>query len=161
MGLVFGWGLGDMATHDDWQWYSGRDGETYQFGPYANKADAVREAQDDACGEFQDDDGVWKVGVHVCEATNPPIRLADWVGADRLIERAEDDLVDSDRVGHDFDEGPFFSCTAAQENDLLSAIKVACDEWQARNGLVFTCNTFLNMRNQEYLVVDHPNTEAA
>lgn len=150
-----------MDSHDGWRWYSGRDGEIYQFGPYDNKAAAVADAQNDACGEFQDDNGVWKVGVHLCEATNPPIRLADWIGANSIIERAEDDLVDSDRVGHDFDDGPFFSCTPEQEVDLEVALKAACDEWQTRNNLIFKCNTFQNIRNAEYLVVDHPSKETS
>ena len=145
-----------MATHDEWLWYAGRDDEHYQFGPHKTRDDAIAEAKDNCCGDFQDDKGVWKLGIHLCEATNPPIPLSDWIEADWVMEQAETSLTDNDRVGSDFDEGPFFDCTPEQEKDLEAAIKLACNEWQARHNLVFTCSTFLNMRNTEYLVLDHP-----
>ena len=150
-----------MTIHSDWRWYSGRSDEIFQFGPYENKDDAIKEAQDDASGEFQDDNGDWKVGIHLCEATNPPLLLSDWIDADYIVDRAEESLCDSDRVGHDYDDGPFFLFLSSQENDLIAALKKACDDWQARSGLTFTSTTFQNVRSNEYLVVDHPNNTDA
>jgi len=75
-----------------------------------------------------------------------------------MLETAEDNIADSDRVNYEYgDEGPFFGCTPEQERDLEERIKRACDEWQEEHGLVFKSNTFSASRNREYVVVAHPN----
>ncbi|SKA19964.1 hypothetical protein [Consotaella salsifontis] len=144
-------------ANDGWNWWAGYDEETMLWGPFDTKEEAVNAGREDAGGEFQDADGVWKVGVHVVEARNDPLRLADWIDVECLIERAEEDLSESDRTGYEGDEGPYFECSHEQEVDLASRIKAACDEWQAAHGLVFTCRTSSAMRNDEYVVVSHPN----
>lgn len=138
-----------------WKWWAGTNEEIMTYGPRDTREDAIREAQEDRMGEFQDEDGTWKIGCHVVEARQDPLRLADWIDVDRLLERAEESLADSDRVGAEGDEGPWFECTPEHERDLAERIARACDEWQAAHGLVFTCQTFSASRNAEYVVVPH------
>ncbi|MCB1419779.1 MAG: hypothetical protein KDJ74_12595 [Notoacmeibacter sp.] len=53
---------------DKWQWWSGRDGETYTQGPFDTRDDAIDEAfaQDDI-EEEQLPDGTWVGHVYVAE----------------------------------------------------------------------------------------------
>lgn len=139
----------------DWKWYAGTNEEWFGIGPCNTREEAIEEARQDACGEFQDEDGTWKVNVHVVEAKNEPLRLADWID-DAPLERAEDIIIDSDRVGAEGDDGPWFEATPEQEKDLLRRLQNACDEWQEYHGIVFTCKTFSASRNQEQVIVSHP-----
>lgn len=145
---------------ENYKWYGGYNDEECQYGPYSAKEEVISEAVDDRMGEFQDEDGKWKIGVHICEARNEPLRLADWVESDRLLERADEDVYESDRVSGDYDDGIVFKCTPEQERDLQQRIKAACDEWQAAHGLVFTVRTFSHTRSHEYVVVDAPELGA-
>lgn len=147
-------------ANDGWAWWSGHDEEWMNCGPCDTREEAIEEARQDACGEFQDEaDGKWKVSVYVVEARQDPLRLADWIETDRLLERAEESLYDSDRVSGEHDDGPWFECTKEQEADLAARIKRACDEWQEAHGLVFTSQTFSASRNHDHVVVPHPNDD--
>ena len=148
-----------MSNETGWAWWSGRSDEWFEHGPFSAREDAIDEAQCDASGEFLDEDGIWKVGIHIAEARQDPLRVADWIGADWILDRAEDLLCDSERVSSENDDGPWFEVTKEQESDLVDRLKRACDEWQDAHGLVFTCNTFSAMRNAEYVVVPHPSDE--
>ncbi len=68
----------------------------------------------------------------------------------------KDNLADSDRVGANGDEGPWFEVRPHQEADLIASLKRACDEWQTRHGLVFTCRTFSASRNEERIELPAP-----
>jgi hypothetical protein len=140
-----------------WGWWSGTSEEVYTHGPFDTKDEALEAARQDASGEFQAEDGTWLVHVYFCEATNPPLRLADWIGADQLIERAEEEIADSDRTDYEFDEGPFFDVKPDQEKDLITRIEAACDDWQKDHGLIFTCRTFAAVRNNGDIALPHPN----
>lgn len=141
----------------DWQWWGGAHEEVCTYGPCDTKEEIIAEAVADGIGEFQAEDGSWKLGVHVCEARKDPLRLCDWIGdADELLERAEESLGDSDRAS-EHDDPPYFDCTKDQQADLENRIKAACNDWQTAHGLVFTTWTFSASRNHEYVVVDHPS----
>lgn len=144
------------AAPNYWGWWAGPNEEICTIGPYDSRDEVVAAAKSERLGEFQDDEDVWKLGFHICEAEKAPLRLADWIEADRLLERAEEALSDSDRVGCDGDDGPWFEATKEQEADLEKRIAAACDEWQAAHGLVFTCMTFSNSRHHEHVVCAHP-----
>lgn len=142
-----------VPTTAPWQWFAGSDEEWCTVGPEDSRDAIIQAATSDRLGET-DDDGSWKLAFHIVEARQDPLRLADWIECDRLIERAEDNVADSDRTGSEYDDGPWFKCTPEQEKDLEERIKRACDEWQAAHGLVFSCSTFSHTRNQEHVVVD-------
>lgn len=54
-------------------------------------------------------------------------------------------LADSDRIGPDYDEGPWFDPPPEAIADLTARLRRVCDEWQADHKLVFTCRTFERM----------------
>jgi hypothetical protein len=139
-----------------WGWWAGADEEYCTIGPCGSREEVIAAAQQEAMGEFRDDDDIWKLRFWICEAEKRPLRLADWIEADRLLERAEEVLSDSDRVGCEDDEGPWFETTNEQDADLRKRIAAACDEWQAAHGLVFTCKTFSASRNHEHVMCKHP-----
>ncbi len=145
-----------VDTTSPWQWWAGKDEEVFTVGPEDTREAIIQAAIDDCLGECQDDDGTWKLSFHIVEARQDPLRLADWIEADELLERAEDGVADSDRTSSENDDGPWFECSPEQEKDLQERIKRACDEWQAAHGLVFTCITFSHTRNSEHVFIDHP-----
>lgn len=147
-----------MST-SDWKWYAGTNEEHMIYGPCDTREEVIEEGRQDRVGEFQNDDGEWMVGLHVVEARSAPLRFADWIDFDGLIERADESVLDSDRASSEFDEGPFFDPTPVQSADLEARIKQACDDWQTAHGLVFTCQTFSHTRNHGYAVAPHPNDD--
>lgn len=132
-----------MEDQRDWQWYQARHEEGSYGGPYGSRDEAIAEGR----GEWGDDDdgGFW-----VAEATNPPVKLSDWIGADDLIERAEEAVFDNDRASSEWDDS-IFEASKEQKADLKARISAACDEWQKAHGLTFHCSTFEAMRNVEHI----------
>ncbi len=142
-----------IVTEGPWQWWAGRSEEWFDVGPEGTKAAIIKAATNDSLGE-NDDDGSWKLSFHIVEARQDPLRIADWLDLDALIERAEDNVADSDRVASENDDGPWFECSPEQEKDLRQRVARACDEWQAAHGLAFKTATFSHTRNSEHVVVD-------
>lgn len=139
-----------------WQWWGGLHQEVCIYGPCTTREQVIEEAVADGTGEFQAQDGSWKIGVHVCEARKDSLKLSDWIGAiDDILEQADERVSDSDRSS-EHDDLPYFDCTQDQQVDLEARIKAACDEWQAAHGLVFKTWTFSASRKHEHVVVDHP-----
>lgn len=138
-----------------WGWYHSADEEQMSAGPFASREEAIADGKGYGYASFpsEGENPVDLVSFHIQEAANDPLRLADWIGADRLIERADEEVSESDRVSSDWDDGAFFECTAGQEEDLQERIRRACDEWQAAHGLIFTCHTFSRWRNGEVVTV--------
>lgn len=137
---------------DGWAWWAGADEEAMTVGPCATREDAVDEATSDQLGEFKSEAGDWLLCFHVVEARKDGLRLADWIDADTLLERACENVSDSDRAGEN-DDGEYFNVSEAQEKDLIERVKRACDEWQAAHSLVFTTWAFSATRNQEQVTV--------
>ena len=150
-----------LPTTSPWQWWAGSSEEWCTVGPEDTRAAIIQAATNDSLGEFEHEGGGWNLGFYIVEARQDPLRLADWIESDRLLERAEDNVADSDRAGSEYDDGPWFKCTPEQEKDLEERIKRACDEWQAAHALIFSCSTFSHARNQEHVVVDHPQNATA
>lgn len=146
-------------SHDGWKWYSGNDEEHFSLGPFETRQDAIDTARDDACGEFQDVDGSWKVGIHLVEARKESLRLSEWIDVERMIERADEDVGESDRASEN-DDPPYFDIGPAYAAVLERRIKAVVDAWQKSSGLTFDTYTFSAMRNPEYVVVPHPYNEA-
>ena len=149
-----------VPTTSAWQWWAGSDEEWCTVGPEDTREAIIQAATNDSLGEFEREGGGWNLGFYIVEARQDPLRLADWVEADRLLERAEEGMADSDRVSSEYDDGPWFECTPEQEKDLEERVKRACDEWQAEHRLVFSCATFSHTRNREHVVVELPDDRA-
>lgn len=140
----------DNATKAEWGWWAGRDDEWFTFGPEPTREAAIESAIQDGCGEYEYG-GRTHHSFHIVEAKQEPLRLADWIGVSWMLEQAEERLMDSDRVCSEYDDGPWFEATKEQEADLATMLKAACDAWQAKHDLTFTCSTFSHARNHEYV----------
>lgn len=152
-----------------WAWWASDGGEVYRVGPYASRKEVIKQAIAEELGWHEvpqepSAEGaaltppVLRLSFQICEAENPPLRLSDWLpDADYLLDHAEDQVADSDRVASECDEPPYFEgITPAQRADLEQSIKAAVNQWQERHGLVFTVRTFADMRNEETVTVILP-----
>lgn len=149
------------SQESPWQWWAGSNEEWCTVGPEDSRDAIIQAATNDSLGEFENDKGGWSLGFHIVEARQDPLRLADWIDSDTILERAEDNVADSDRVSTEFEDGPWFECTPEQEKDLEERIKRACDEWQTAHALLFSCSTFSHTRNQEHVVIELPTDAVA
>lgn len=148
-----------MPAESPWQWWAGEGEEWCTVGPEATREAIISAATKDRLGEFEHEGGGWNLSFYIVEARQDPLRLADWIEADRLLERAYEGISDSDRVSIEYDDGPWFDCTQEQEKDLVERVKRACDEWQEAHGLVFSCTTFSHTRNKEHVIVELPSSK--
>ena len=143
-----------------WQWWAGANDEWFTVGPCDTKEEAIHQAIGDEVGlrfDKSQDPPCWTQSFQVVEARQDPLKLSDWIDAERIIERANEALADSDRVSSEINDGPWFEAAVGQESDLIRRIKLACDEWQAAHGLVFHSNTFSHQRNSETITPDLPS----
>lgn len=136
-------------TAEGWFWFASSDGEAFQIGPCATRDEALKSAAIDEIG-VETPEGY--IVFHITQATNPPLKIADWLRLETLIEGAGENLAESDRVASDFDDGDAFAVTSEQDKDLQERIRKACDEWQEAHGLTFRVHTFAAMRNNETIV---------
>lgn len=146
-----------IPSESPWQWWAGEGEEWLTVGQEDTREAIISAATNARLGEFQHDGGGWNLSFYIVEARKDPLRLADWIHDCDIIDHAEDCLADSDRVASEFDEGPWFTCSAAQKKDLQERINRACDEWQAAHGLAFSCATFSHTRNEEHVIIKLPS----
>jgi hypothetical protein len=128
----------------DWKWWVGQGGERYTSGPHDSREQAIEAGREEYTGDAFD----------ICEAKQDPLKVSDWIDADRMLEWAEEQVEDSERVCWEFDDPPYFPVKPDQEKDLVERIKRACDEWQEAHCLVFTVSTFSAVRNHETIPED-------
>lgn len=144
-----------------WEWWAGKDEEYFTIGPCATREQAIQEAVDDGICEWPvdgSDPEEWEHRIHLIEAQQAPLRLADWIDSDTVLERADESVADSFRVT-EYDEGPWFEATAEQEADLAARLRRACDEWQAAHGLTFNAQSFSSVRATDFVVVPAGRSE--
>ena len=138
-----------------WGWWYGRNDESGMTGPFETRQIAIDEAvAEGSFVETEDEQDVHRF--HVVHAEKAPLRLADWIDVESIIERANEDVAESDRAAREDDEGPWITPDAAQEADLLARFKAVCDDWQKAHGLVFTTYTFSRQEAGEDLAIPVP-----
>lgn len=120
---------------NDWNWYAGRDEETFSVGPCADREEAIQQGKD-----YFDEDGFF-----IVEATKavwaPPV-------ADRIIT---DMLENSDDL---FSEDyPELTGTVEQQMLAESELQRLLDEWMDKyRDIIFpTPWAFAASRNAEYI----------
>lgn len=143
----------DTQWTGPWQWWAGANEEWMTIGPCDTRQQAIDEAVQDGFGEIQGEDGAWRNAFYVCEARQDPLRLANWIGADTALERADEDFANNYHLAEE-DLGPWFEATAEQEADLCGRLRKACDEWQRDHNLRFHTPTFSASRNGEFIITD-------
>ncbi len=128
-------------TDNNWKWYAGSNDEYYSVGP----CDTRQEAIDEGRGNFGHESGFY-----IIEAEKVNLTLADYIGADVVLEEAEERACD---LG-DEDGTPIFDVTEDQEKDLISHLRNACDAWQTKHNLIFVPWHFTNSSNAEFIEAD-------
>lgn len=146
----------------EWAWWAGRDDEFFTVGPCTSREEAISAAVRDGCCEDRADDGEGFVNrIYLVEAQNAPLRLADFIDVEQMIERADEDIGESDRVSYEFgDEPPYFDPTPEQTADLTQRVKAAVEAWQDAHGITVTTCTFSATRNREFVVLPAPEKAA-
>lgn len=134
--------------HAPWQWWAGISDEYLTVGPCPTREAVIAAAMDERLGEIEVD-GNWFCYFNICEARQDPLRLADYIDVESMVERADEAVSESDRIIYEHDEGPFFDPPQAQLIDLEAKIKAACDAWQVEHGLRYVPNTFSDVRSEE------------
>lgn len=125
-------------TENKWKWYAGSNDEHYAIGPCETRDDAIQQGRVD----FGDD-----VGFYIIEAQKVHIRLADYIGADNVLEEAEERAYDLTNEDGD----PIFDVTEDQYKDLSSRLRTACDEWQKAHAINFIPWAFTSTGNAEFI----------
>lgn len=143
----------------EYKWYASRDEEYCTVGPCDTREQAIAEAIDDCMGEYEADDGSYRLSFYIMEAKNEPLKLSDWIDVDRMLEDADEKVGDSDRVAYEYDEPPYFEFDGKLYKDLEARIKKACDDWQTEHNLVFRVTTFSHVRGTEHINVEAPKNE--
>lgn len=145
-------------TELNWKWYAGDSEEHFDWGPYDSREAAIECAVDDGCGEFQDDDGVWKLFIHLIEAVNDPLKLSDHFHLESWYDDLDNGVL-YELGDHDNNESVPIGSTPEQDAELEREIKATIDAWQERHKIVVQPWGFQNSRNSEYIVVDRPTPE--
>lgn len=122
-----------MSDQDEWSWYSGFDEESYGFGPFGSRQEALADVEG------------YDRTIYLVEARKATVFLADYIDTDRLIEEANESAYDL--MGEDAE--PLFEISAEAESDLLQRLKTAALEWQAYHKLKFIPWRFTETRNAE------------
>jgi len=129
-------------TEKNWKWYSGDNNESYSFGPFDTREEAIEEVR----GQYGDD-----VDVYVTEAYKEPLKLSSYISRDfveTLLEHAEECVAD---LGDEYGEHLTFDVSGEQQKDLRAMLKATVNAWQEKHGLKFTTWRFTDTRNEEFI----------
>ncbi|WGG58142.1 MULTISPECIES: hypothetical protein [Brucella/Ochrobactrum group] len=129
-------------TEKNWKWYSGDNNESFLFGPFDSREEAIAEAR------AQNGDNI---GVYVTEAYKEPLKLSAYMSADTIetiLENAESTVAE---FGDEYGEYTTFDVSDEQAGDLRAILREAIDAWQEKHGLKFTTWCFTDSRNEEYI----------
>lgn len=142
----------------EWHWWASYDGgEHMTIGPAETRDQLVQMVEDDRCGEYQTEDGTWRIKADIGEYRQNHQDLARWFDAERFIEDAAERM-DDDACGSDEDgeRHPVEEISKEQEADLEASVRAAIREWQSRHGLKLRSYWFYESRNEERLDIAHP-----
>jgi hypothetical protein len=141
----------DAPSRDHIFWYYTRSVDTVIWSVgYLSRDEAIAAAR----AEEMDNPGP----LFVIKAYNPPLRLADYLPVDTILDLAEDAVVESGRVYTQIDKGPYFFVSTQQKQDLSERLCRACDEWQGAQGLVFRVGSFKDLSEPEAIHSADPET---
>jgi hypothetical protein len=154
--LLMGDGGEVMIDEKRWGWWSGTT-DGVSFGPFATREEAIEEAMN--AGAFVElepeppDYPDWRVSLYVVEGVQPTVDMMQ-VEGDDVLENLECCRYE-DWVGED----GFFDVTDEQQKDLTDRLTRALHEWAAANGIAPRTWMFVDTRNDEMVILPHPQNE--
>jgi hypothetical protein len=121
-----------------WQWYAGRDEETFTVGPCSTRDDIIAEAQCDFCGE----------GFHIVEATKGTMQR--WLpSGSEIVEQMFERSSDDGAFGEDYGEPTGAAEEQAAADADLDAVLLS---WYGRHKDIFPVPwEFAASRNAEWI----------
>ena len=125
-----------MMTEQEWKWYAGSNEETFEYGPFDTREQAIAEL-----------DGY---GGYVIMARRVSLRLSKYFDADTFLENAEDRSCDMANEDGD----PVFDIDSDHKADLEARVRAAIEVWQYANGLTFIPWAFSGTKNLERVNAD-------
>lgn len=120
-----------MNNEQEWKWYSGADGSSYENGPCNTREQAIAELD----GE----------GGYVVMARKVPLRLSQHFDTQSFLESAEETAYDMANESGD----PLFDVTKEQQDDLQARVRAAIEAWQYAHNLTFMPWTFSETKHEE------------
>lgn len=120
----------------EWHWYGGDDGERYYIGPYASREQVIADINRDGLER-----------AYIVEAAKQPVKLSAYFSVDSLTDALLDDVIADPEGDHDIE----INATPAQTEELVMAVRIAIDHWQARHGIVIMPWAFTFSRNEEMI----------
>ena len=147
---------------DDWRWWASYDGgEHMAVGPAETRSELVAMLKVDRGGEYQAEDGTWRIKAYIGEFRENHQDLAGWFEADRFIEDTADRMDECD-CGSDEngEQHPLGNISKEQEADLEASVRAAIREWQKRHMLKLRFYWFAERRNEEHLDIVHPGASS-
>ncbi|MCY1704520.1 hypothetical protein [Pannonibacter sp. SL95] len=136
----------------DWNWWASYDGgENLAIGPAKSRDDLVRMLRSDRGGEYQDDQGGWRLKAHIGEYRDNNQNLAEWLDIDDMIAFAAERMDDNDCGTVEGLPHPIDEISPDQESELKAAIRATVHDWQKRHRLALRCWQFTESRNCETL----------
>lgn len=147
----------------NWNWWASYDGgERLTIGPAKSRDELIQMLRSDRCGEYQDDQGQWRLKAHICEYRDNNQDLAEWLDVEEILDLAAERMDDNGCGAEEDCPHPLEEITPDQANDLQATIRAAVREWQQRHRLPLHCWYFRESRNSETLDIPveiHPATE--
>jgi hypothetical protein len=134
-----------------WQWWAGTSDESYSVGPCATREKAIEEAFGANGIDPNDPETDRDVSIHVVEAIQPVIDLADFID---LAEIVHDDLEDGGPLAeYQSEDGDPITemVTDPQWKDLQARFGKLIAQWQADHSIVLRSWVFSKMRNAEQI----------
>ena len=88
-------------------------------GPANSREDIIAMVLEDACGEYQREDGEWRIAAQIGEHQEGNVDLSQYFDVEDFLHRAGEDM-DDNREGSDEDGNhhPLESITGADQADL-------------------------------------------
>lgn len=144
-------------------WWASDNNERFPIGPFASRQEAI----DEAIGQcvFTElepeppEHPDWRIAIHVVEADSPDMvdLEIDYHRAEMLLSDMEEN--DYEHLSDPDGDGLFADVTTKQERDLAERLTRAFREWVNKHGLTLRYSAFRNTRNEEVVVLPHPQNE--
>jgi hypothetical protein len=133
-----------------WEWWAGRDEESYAIGPHGTREDAIEEAA-----------GTHDEGFLLIEARQLNVDLSRYMtlgAVERWIEHLEEGVFCEDGFTNEAGDPLTDRVTAAQWADLAARLSQTVRDWQTAHGIQIMKYSFAEIRNEAFVEIGQDGT---